>query len=68
MQFLSTSSARAELWADSRSYIDTRKENGKWASEWTEARCSKQRFLTDFFKKDFLETKGKKSYLYSFLK
>jgi hypothetical protein len=33
MQFLSTFSARAELWADSRSYIDTRKENGKWASE-----------------------------------
>jgi hypothetical protein len=33
MQFLTTSSARAELWADSRSYVDTRKENGKWASE-----------------------------------
>jgi hypothetical protein len=33
MQFLSTLSGRAELWADSRSYIDTRKENGKWASE-----------------------------------
>jgi hypothetical protein len=33
MQFLSTFSARAELWADSRPYIDTRKENGKWASE-----------------------------------
>jgi hypothetical protein len=29
MQFLSNFSARAELWADSRSYIDTRKENGK---------------------------------------
>jgi hypothetical protein len=33
MQFLSTFSARAELWADSRSYIDSRKENDKWASE-----------------------------------
>jgi hypothetical protein len=33
MQFLSTFSAQAELWADSRSYIDTQKENGKWASE-----------------------------------
>jgi hypothetical protein len=33
MQFLSTLSAGADLWADSRSYIDTRKENGKWASE-----------------------------------
>jgi hypothetical protein len=33
MQFLSTFSVRAEMWADSRSYIDTRKENGKWINE-----------------------------------
>jgi hypothetical protein len=33
MQFLSTFSVWAELWADSRLYIDTRKENVKWASE-----------------------------------
>jgi hypothetical protein len=33
MQFLSTFRAWVELWADSRLYVDTRKENGKWASE-----------------------------------
>jgi hypothetical protein len=33
MQFLSIFSAWAELWVDSHSYIDTQKENGKWASE-----------------------------------
>jgi hypothetical protein len=30
MQFLSIFSALAELWVDCLSYIDTRKENGKW--------------------------------------
>jgi hypothetical protein len=55
-QFLSTFSARAELWVDSHSYIYTRKENGKWASEKIRACGSKQRFLTEFFKKDSWET------------
>jgi hypothetical protein len=32
-QFLSTFIVQAELWADSHSYIDTQKENGKWMSE-----------------------------------